>query len=124
MEKPLILVTNDDGIDSKGLWAAVEAVLPLGEVLVVACSNSRFRDKLRSQASSDADEWQPLASEDAHSSMYGKSFRKCYNCKTREPIRKINGCPVFLKSKQSGNYLAISSKIATAESRIILSDSG
>jgi 5'-nucleotidase len=34
--RPLILITNDDGIDSKGLWAAVEAVLPLGEVLVVA----------------------------------------------------------------------------------------
>jgi len=36
MERPLILVTNDDGVDSPGLWAAVEAVLPLGEVLVVA----------------------------------------------------------------------------------------
>jgi 5'-nucleotidase len=36
MEQPLILVTNDDGIDSVGLWAAAEAVLPLGEVLVVA----------------------------------------------------------------------------------------
>jgi len=36
VEKPLILVTNDDGIGSGGLWAAVEAVLPLGEVLVVA----------------------------------------------------------------------------------------
>lgn len=36
MEQPLILVTNDDGIDSSGLWAVVEAVLPLGEVLVVA----------------------------------------------------------------------------------------
>ncbi len=36
MERPLILVTNDDGIESEGLWAAVEAVLPLGEVLVVA----------------------------------------------------------------------------------------
>jgi 5'-nucleotidase len=36
MEHPLILVTNDDGIDSAGLWAAAEAVLPLGEVLVVA----------------------------------------------------------------------------------------
>jgi 5'-nucleotidase len=36
VESPLILVTNDDGIDSDGLWAAVEAVLPLGEVLVVA----------------------------------------------------------------------------------------
>ncbi len=34
--KPLILVTNDDGITSAGLWAAVEAVAPLGEVLVVA----------------------------------------------------------------------------------------
>ncbi len=36
MEVPLILVTNDDGIDSSGLWAVAEAVLPLGEVLVVA----------------------------------------------------------------------------------------
>jgi 5'-nucleotidase len=36
MELPLILVTNDDGIDSLGLWAAAEALLPLGEVLVVA----------------------------------------------------------------------------------------
>lgn len=34
--RPLILVTNDDGIAASGLWAAVEAVLPLGEVLVVA----------------------------------------------------------------------------------------
>jgi 5'-nucleotidase len=30
------MVTNDDGIDSSGLWAVVKAVLPLGEVLVVA----------------------------------------------------------------------------------------
>jgi len=36
VEQPLILVTNDDGIESKGLWAAVEAVMSLGEVLVVA----------------------------------------------------------------------------------------
>jgi 5'-nucleotidase len=36
MIQPLILVTNDDGIDSAGLWAVAEAVLPLGEVLVVA----------------------------------------------------------------------------------------
>jgi 5'-nucleotidase len=35
-DKPLILVTNDDGIDSIGLWAVVEAVLPLGDVLVAA----------------------------------------------------------------------------------------
>jgi 5'-nucleotidase len=35
-EQPLILITNDDGIDSPGLWASVRAVLPLGEVLVVA----------------------------------------------------------------------------------------
>jgi 5'-nucleotidase len=34
--QPLILVTNDDGINSPGLRAAVRALLPLGEVLVVA----------------------------------------------------------------------------------------
>ena len=33
---PLIIVTNDDGITSLGLRAAVRAALPLGEVLVVA----------------------------------------------------------------------------------------
>ena len=33
---PLILVTNDDGIESPGLLAAVEAVRPLGNVVVVA----------------------------------------------------------------------------------------
>ena len=33
---PLILITNDDGITSPGLRAAVQAALPLGEILVVA----------------------------------------------------------------------------------------
>ena len=38
-ERPLILVTCDDGIDSPGLRAAVRAVLPLGELVVSApCS--------------------------------------------------------------------------------------
>jgi len=36
MEQPLILLTNDDGITSPGLWAVAEAVAPLGEVLIVA----------------------------------------------------------------------------------------
>jgi 5'-nucleotidase len=36
LETPLILLTNDDGIESDGLWAAAEGLLPLGEVLVVA----------------------------------------------------------------------------------------
>jgi len=35
-QRPLILVTNDDGIDSKGLWVVAEALAPLGEILVVA----------------------------------------------------------------------------------------
>lgn len=35
-ERPLILLTNDDGIHSPGLRAAAEAVLDLGDVLVVA----------------------------------------------------------------------------------------
>lgn len=34
--KPLILFTNDDGIESPGLWAAVEAFAGLGDLLVVA----------------------------------------------------------------------------------------
>ncbi|HUX76526.1 MAG TPA: 5'/3'-nucleotidase SurE [Anaerolineae bacterium] len=35
-DDPLILITNDDGITSPGLRAAVQAALPLGDVLVVA----------------------------------------------------------------------------------------
>lgn len=35
-DRPLILITNDDGIDSPGLTAAVAAVYDLGDVLVVA----------------------------------------------------------------------------------------
>ena len=34
--RPLILLTNDDGIDSPGLHAVMEAVADLGELLVVA----------------------------------------------------------------------------------------
>ena len=36
--RPLILVTNDDGIQSPGLRAAIRAAMPLGELLVVAPS--------------------------------------------------------------------------------------
>mgnify|MGYP006293291461 CR=1 FL=1 len=36
MEEPLIIVTNDDGIRSAGLRAAVAALAPLGELLIVA----------------------------------------------------------------------------------------
>lgn len=36
MEKPLILVSNDDGITSKGIRVLVEAMQELGEVVVVA----------------------------------------------------------------------------------------
>ncbi|MBZ0276278.1 MAG: 5'/3'-nucleotidase SurE [Anaerolineae bacterium] len=35
-ERPLILFTNDDGIESPGLWAVAEAFADLGEILVVA----------------------------------------------------------------------------------------
>lgn len=34
--KPLIFVTNDDGVEAKGLKSLIEAVRPLGRVLVVA----------------------------------------------------------------------------------------
>jgi 5'-nucleotidase len=36
LERPLIIITNDDGIHSAGLRAAVDALEPLGELLVVA----------------------------------------------------------------------------------------
>jgi len=36
MEKPLILITNDDGIASRGIKLLVELMGELGELLVVA----------------------------------------------------------------------------------------
>lgn len=39
--KPLILVTNDDGIGSPGLRAAVEAVMGLGQLLIAAPSQQQ-----------------------------------------------------------------------------------
>ncbi len=36
MSKPLIFVTNDDGINAKGIAALIEMVKPLGEVIVMA----------------------------------------------------------------------------------------
>ena len=35
-DRPLILVSNDDGIDADGLWALAEAMQSVGEVCVVA----------------------------------------------------------------------------------------
>src|SRR6478735_12838985 len=35
-KRPLILVTNDDGIFSKGIKSLIEAVIDLGDVVVVA----------------------------------------------------------------------------------------
>jgi 5'-nucleotidase len=39
--RPLILITNDDGILSKGLRAAAEACAPLGDLLIVAPDQQR-----------------------------------------------------------------------------------
>jgi 5'-nucleotidase len=41
MDIPLILVTNDDGIESPGLAAAAAALDPLGELLIVAPSTQQ-----------------------------------------------------------------------------------
>lgn len=40
-KEPLILVTNDDGIEASGLRALVRAMLPLGRVIVVAPDQGR-----------------------------------------------------------------------------------
>jgi len=40
-KKPLIFITNDDGIQALGITTLIEAIRPLGEVLVVAPDSSR-----------------------------------------------------------------------------------
>jgi 5'-nucleotidase len=39
--KPRILLTNDDGITSAGLWAAYEALSPVAEVTIAAPSTQQ-----------------------------------------------------------------------------------
>jgi 5'-nucleotidase len=39
--KPLILVTNDDGVDAQGLRCLTEAIRPLGEIVVMAPDGPR-----------------------------------------------------------------------------------
>ncbi|MDR1679967.1 MAG: 5'/3'-nucleotidase SurE [Prevotellaceae bacterium] len=39
--KPLILVTNDDGVNARGIRALIESMRPLGDVLVVAPDGPR-----------------------------------------------------------------------------------
>jgi 5'-nucleotidase len=52
-EKPQILLTNDDGIHSPGLWAAAEALSPLGFVTVVAPREQQSGSGRSMPASSD-----------------------------------------------------------------------
>jgi 5'-nucleotidase len=40
-KKPLILVTNDDGVEAKGLNALIETMRPLGKVIVVAPADAQ-----------------------------------------------------------------------------------
>jgi 5'-nucleotidase len=40
-EEKLILVTNDDGVNAKGILALAEAMAPLGEIIVIAPSESQ-----------------------------------------------------------------------------------
>jgi 5'-nucleotidase len=39
--KPLILITNDDGVEAKGLIALIETVRPLGKIVVVAPADAQ-----------------------------------------------------------------------------------
>lgn len=41
MQRPLLLLTNDDGINAPGILALMDAVRPLGDVLVVAPDSAR-----------------------------------------------------------------------------------
>jgi 5'-nucleotidase len=40
-KKPLIFITNDDGIQAQGINVLIEAIRPLGEIIVVAPDSSR-----------------------------------------------------------------------------------
>jgi broad specificity polyphosphatase/5'/3'-nucleotidase SurE len=57
--RPLILISNDDGIASPGLHAAVEALLPIAELIIAApldqqTASGRALRPLRTRYSRDA----------------------------------------------------------------------
>ena len=64
-ERPLVLATNDDGIEAPGLWHLAEAVLPFADVIVVAPA---FNQSGMSAAFTLRQE---LESERAHSQLDG-----------------------------------------------------
>ena len=64
-ERPLVLATNDDGIEAPGLWHLAEAVLPFADVIVVAPA---FNQSGMSAAFTLRQE---LESERAHSQLEG-----------------------------------------------------
>ena len=68
---PLILVTNDDGIESPGLVAAVRAVAPLGTVIVAAPTTQQTAMG-RSMVGNRSDWFHPtpIAVSDEHVSAY------------------------------------------------------
>jgi len=70
--KPLILVTNDDGITAPGIRALVEAVEPLGEVVVVA------PDSPQSAMGHAVTISKPLRLDKIRSAIYGDL--KAYQC--------------------------------------------
>ena len=40
-ERPLILITNDDGYEAKGLASLIEAAAPFGEIVVITTDTPR-----------------------------------------------------------------------------------
>ena len=48
MERPLIMITNDDGFEAAGIRALADAAMPLGDVIIVA--PARGSDRRRAAA--------------------------------------------------------------------------
>ena len=44
-KKPLILITNDDGYQAKGIEALIDSVKDLGDIIVVAPDGPRSGDR-------------------------------------------------------------------------------
>ena len=63
-ERPLILVTNDDGVSAPGIAAAREALLPIGDVIVAA------PDRERSASSHSISLDRPLRVDDLGDGIY------------------------------------------------------
>lgn len=70
MARPLILITNDDGFDARGITALIDAIRPMGDIVVIAPDGPRSAQSMALTINTPLRIWKLLDEE-------GLSIYKC-----------------------------------------------